>query len=61
MKAQKEKLESLGYDCAMVFVDTTLEVSKQRNAARARKLPDDIIEDMWGVSTKGRGILKTSI
>ena len=42
----------------MVFVDTTLELSKQRNAARASNLPDDMIEDMWGQVQKSAVVLR---
>ncbi len=39
----KEKLESIGYDVYMLFVDTAEEVASQRNASRKRKLPDDFV------------------
>jgi hypothetical protein len=39
----KEKLESLGYDTYMLFVDTAEEVASKRNAARKRNLPDDFV------------------
>ena len=39
----KEKLESLGYDVYMLFVDTQEEIASQRNAARKRKVPDDFV------------------
>ena len=45
--AQKEKMEKLGYDTAMVFVNTSLDVAQQRNANRARVLPRETIEDLW--------------
>jgi hypothetical protein len=45
--AQKEKMEKLGYDTAMVFVNTSLDVAQQRNANRARVLPKETIEDLW--------------
>ena len=48
-KLQKEKkqLEKLGYDCYMVFVNTSLEVAHKRNEERARTLPKDILEKSW--------------
>lgn len=58
IKAQKEKLESLGYDCVMVFVDTSLEVSQQRNRMRSRKLPDDMVEDLWNQVQKSAVVLR---
>lgn len=39
----KEKLESLGYDVYMVFVDTQEEIASRRNASRKRKVPDDFV------------------
>lgn len=39
----KEKLESLGYDVYMLFVDTQEEIASQRNASRKRKVPDDFL------------------
>jgi len=45
--ARKEALEDLGYDTYMVFVNTSLEVAQERNANRDRKLPEDIVEEIW--------------
>jgi hypothetical protein len=44
---QKEKMEKLGYDTAMVFVNTSEEVAQQRNAGRDRVLPKKTITDLW--------------
>ena len=44
---QKEKMEKLGYDTAMVFVNTSEEVAQQRNAGRDRQLPEKTITDLW--------------
>jgi len=38
---QKERAEAKGYDTYMIFVDTSLEVAKERNQKRARTLPED--------------------
>lgn len=46
-KRQKERLESLGYDTIMVFVNTNLEIAQARNKMRPRQLPEDMIEKMW--------------
>lgn len=43
----KNVYEALGYDTYMIFVNTSLDVAKERNQKRARKLPDDIVEDLW--------------
>ena len=48
-KIQKNKkyAESLGYDCYMVFVNTSLEVAKERNQNRDRVLSDERLEQSW--------------
>ena len=38
---QRERAEALGYDTYMIFVNTSLEVAKERNQKRARTLPED--------------------
>ena len=47
IKKQKDKAESLGYDCYMVFVNTSLEVAKERNLKRDRVLPEDLLVKSW--------------
>jgi len=47
IEGQVEKLRSLGYDCYMVFVNTSLDVAQERNASRTRKLPKDMVKQMW--------------
>lgn len=47
MVRQRKQLEDLGYDTAMIFVDTDLETSMLRNKERARKLPDAEVKTMW--------------
>ena len=47
LKKEKEELEKLGYDCYMVFVNTSLEVAHKRNQERARTLPKNILEKSW--------------
>lgn len=44
---QKQKMEDLGYDTAMVFVNTSLDVAQQRNAGRDRVLPEETVESLW--------------
>ena len=46
-KRQKERLESLGYDTMMVFVNTNMNVAQERNKQRARQLPDEMVMTMW--------------
>lgn len=52
---QKKELEKLGYDCYMVFVNTSLEVAQKRNALRARKLPRKIVNSIWKDVQKNMG------
>ena len=47
IEGQVERLRGLGYDCYMVFVNTSLEVALDRNNARPRKLPKDMVTKMW--------------
>ena len=47
LSKEKKQLEKLGYDCYMIFVNTSLEVAKERNKERARRLPEDILEKSW--------------
>ena len=47
IEKQVKQLRSVGYDCYMVFVNTSLEVALERNAARDRKLPQDMVTKMW--------------
>ena len=43
----KKHAESLGYDCYMVFVNTSLKVAQERNKQRERVLPDDLLAQSW--------------
>ena len=47
IEGQVERLRGLGYDCYMVFVNTSLAVAQERNDARPRKLPKDMVTKMW--------------
>ena len=47
IRDQKMELEEIGYDCYMVFVETSLEIAQARNMERARKLKPSIVEDSW--------------
>lgn len=47
IKKQAEELRRIGYDVAMIFVNTDLDTAQARNAARARTLPADEVEKMW--------------
>ena len=41
------ELQLLGYDCYMVFVNTSLEVALERNAKRERVVPEYITRNSW--------------
>lgn len=43
----KKRLEELGYDTYMVFVNTSKEVAIERNQKRARKLKNEMVISMW--------------
>jgi len=40
-------LRGLGYDCYMIFVNTSLDTAQERNAMRKRTLPEKEVEKMW--------------
>jgi cytidylate kinase len=44
---QRSKLDSLGYDTYMIFVNTTLATALERNQMRARTVPEKIVKDSW--------------
>lgn len=47
IKKMKDHAEQLGYDTYMVFVNTSLEVARERNLNRDRIVPDDILTKSW--------------
>ena len=44
---QATELKQLGYDVHMIFVNTSLDVALQRNAARPRSVPESIVTKSW--------------
>ena len=44
---QRKRLEQLGYDTSMVYVDTSLEVAQKRNLERPRVVSPKIVESSW--------------
>lgn len=40
-------MEQHGYDCYMIFVNTSLQVAIERNNKRPRKIPEDLLSRMW--------------
>lgn len=47
IREQNSELKELGYDTAMIFVDTSLETALERNNARERTLPKNIVVRAW--------------
>jgi len=43
----REELVKQGYDCAMIFVYTSLETALDRNEKRDRVLPADLTSNLW--------------
>ena len=48
----KEELESFGYETMMIFVNTTNEVSKERNSLLSRMMMESVRQDKWVKSQK---------
>ena len=44
---KKERLESLGYDTYMIFINTSLEVAQERNRLRDRVLKPELVDEIW--------------
>ena len=44
---QKKRLQEVGYDCFMIFVNTDLDVALERNQQRERKLPIELVKSSW--------------
>jgi len=44
---QKNMLDELGYDTYMIYVNTSVDVALQRNADRARSLPEADVVKFW--------------
>jgi len=47
IEKQSAKLRALGYDVAMIFVNSSIETSQTRNKMRARTLAASEVEKMW--------------
>ena len=55
IRNQALKLKSLGYDVAMIFVNTDLDTAIARNELRPRKLPTTTVVTMWKAVQKNIG------
>jgi len=40
-------LQKIGYECSMIFVNTSLDTAQERNRMRSRTLPEKEVESMW--------------
>jgi len=47
IQRQVSMLKNVGYDCYMVFVNTSLDVALERNANRPRQVPEYIVKKSW--------------
>ena len=56
----KEELEDLGYSTMMVFVNTTNEVSQERNTKLSRMMVESIRYDKWSQAQKNKEIFAES-
>lgn len=43
----KSRLDALGYDTMMLFVNTDIDTAQERNLMRTRSLPSDEVQKMW--------------
>ena len=59
IKQQADELELLGYDTAMIFVNSDLKTAQARNKARERTLPEDEVEKMWNAVQRNIGSFQT--
>jgi predicted kinase len=47
IQQQATALRTIGYDVAMIFVNTDLDTAQLRNKKRDRTLPENVVEKMW--------------
>lgn len=59
IKKKVERAEALGYDCYMVFVNTSLEVAQARNKKRDRTLPEELVTQIWKACQENLGKFQT--
>lgn len=57
---QKKLLQDLGYETAMVFVNTSLETALDRNRTRERSIPDNIVQSNHAIVRKNMGKLQST-
>jgi predicted kinase len=59
IKEKKKHAEALGYDCYMVFVNTSLEVALERNATRERTLSTERVTQIWKACQNNLGAFQS--
>jgi hypothetical protein len=59
IKKQAGELKKLGYDVAMIFVNTDLETAQRRNLSRKRSLDQKVVETAWTDVQKNIGLFQT--
>jgi len=59
IRKKKDHAESLGYDCYMIFVNTSLEVAQERNASRDRTLSSELVEEIWKACQNNLGAFQS--
>lgn len=52
-------LESIGYDTAMLYVETSLETAIERNRRRERQVPEDVLRDMYSKIKENKKFYKS--
>ena len=57
---QKKRLQDVGYDCFMIFVNTDLDVALERNFKRDRKLPTELVKKSWKAVQNNLGLFGSS-
>ena len=55
IEKQAKMLRELGYEVAMIFVNTDLDTALERNRMRSRSLPEEQVEAMWKDVQKNLG------
>ena len=60
VKKARKNLELVGYDTAMIFVNTDEDTALKRNRMRARTLPDDQVSNMWKTIQQNIGEFQTA-
>lgn len=57
--SKKRRLEKIGYDTYMLFINTTIETALARNRSRERTLDDQIVIDKWNEVQENLAMFKT--